>query len=229
MTQLQQINLYTQAFRPVREPLMAVHILAIVVAGAVLMTLLSVWAWQQGRALQHSVAELDIELAETEQRVVVLRAQKRKSAGAKIDKEIEQLQLQVKKRLQIKRLIQNQNLGNAQGFSAQLTAMAEQSPNDLSVQQFGFDDGGSYISMAGWVKTADAVPRYLQLLRADPAFLKTRLGVLTVERKDERRDALHFSIAPAKVELETVVSKIPTAGLIYSEAIGETVDTTVAE
>lgn len=233
MTDLQQINLYAQEFRPVREPLMAVQLLAIVVCLVFLMGVMSAWSWQQGRSLKHTVASLETETAETELRLSALRAKQRKSIGPQIDREIEKLQHQVKKRLQIKALIQNQNLGNAQGFSAQLTAMAQRSTDDLSVYSFGFTDGGSYISMAGWVKTADAVPRYLQLLRKDASFSKARVGVLTVEKPDDRRDALHFTIAPAEVELEPIVNVIPTpVAMLQSlnqEAADETVDTAVAE
>lgn len=233
MSDLQQINLYTPEFRPVREPLMAVQLLAIVAGLVFLMGVMSAWSWQQGRNLKHSAASLETEVTQTEQRLVALRAKQRKSMGPQIDREIEKLQYQVKKRLQIKALIQNQNLGNAQGFSAQLTSMAQRSTGDLSIYSFGFTDGGSYLSMAGWVKAADAVPRYLQQLRKDTSFSKARVGVLTVEKSDERRDALHFTIAPAEVELEPIVNVIPTpVAMLQSvsqEAADETVDTAVAE
>ncbi len=233
MSDLQQINLYSQQFRPVREPLMAIQLLAIGVGIVFLMGVVSLWSWQQGRNLKNSAFSLKTEVTQTEQRLLALRAKQRKSMGPRIDREIESLQHQVDKRLQIKALIQNQNIANAQGFSAQLTAMAQRSTEDLSIYSFGFTDGGSYISMAGWVKAADVVPRYLQLLRKDASFSKARMGVLTVEKTDERRDALHFTIAPAEVELEPIVNVIPTPmAMLQSlnqEAADETVDTAVAE
>ena len=72
--------------------------------------------------------------------------------------------------------------------------MAQQSVTDLSIVAFSLQDGGAYFEMSGKVKTADAVPRYLQQLRADPSFFTTRLGVLTVKRSEENRGDLYFTI-----------------------------------
>ena len=191
---LQRINLYTDDYKPSQEPLMAMQLVLISGVFLIFLTLISLWQLQQRSVLQSQTDQLQSELALIEQRLQQLRSQELLSQGPRLDQEIEQLQQQVSKRQQIKSLINNQNLGNAGGFSAQLTAMAQQSVADLSLAAFSLQDGGAYFEMSGEVKTADAVPRYLQQLRADPAFFSTRLGVLTVERGEQSHGDLYFTI-----------------------------------
>lgn len=216
-SQLQQINLYTQAFRPVREPLMAVHIASVIAGLIFVMFIVSAWSLLQKHNFEATAAQLNVDLVSAERRLQLVRAQQRQSLGPRIDREINQLQGQVSKRQNIKTLIHDQNLGNAQGFSAQLTAMAEESIEDLSVQAFSLQGGGAYLSINGWTKYADAVPRYLQMLRSKASFEETRLGVLTVERRQVRSDALYFDIAPAPAELEAEVVVIPTPVAMLQE------------
>ena len=207
---LQNINLYTEIFRPVREPLMAVHLVVLSVMFIIVLAMISLWTWQQRVGLQQQASELQSKLLLTEQRLSQLRALQIQSQGPTIDREIERLQQQVDKRQQIKTLVNDQNISNAGGFSAQLTAMAKQSIAELSLSTFSLQDGGSYFEMSGDVKNAAAVPRYLQQLRTEPAFMSPRLGVLTVERSKDSRGYLHFTIRqpdPAGKEQEELMPK----------------------
>lgn len=55
------------------------------------------------------------------------------------------------------------------------------------------------------------------MLRSKASFEETRLGVLTVERRQVRSDALYFDIAPAPAELEAEVVVIPTPVAMLQE------------
>lgn len=201
MIELQKINLYTDAFRPKREPLMAQQLLVIAGVFVVVLILCSLWSWQQGLSLSGQVVAAQKELADIEQRVIVLRNRQQQSLGPKFEREINQLQQQLIKRQQIHSLIQSQNLGNAKGFSAQLNDMAKESISSLSLQAFALHHGGAYFEMSGWAKNADAVPRYLQNLRTAESFERVRLGVLSVERLKARSNALYFTVSkPAASE-----------------------------
>lgn len=200
MSNLQQIDLYSDSFKPQVEPLMAKHLLVLAVVFLLVLTGISGVSAYQNTLLQDESDKLNAEVAATEKRLEVMRAQQLLKQKPQVDTEIEDLQRQVVKRKQISTLIRNQNLGNAKGFSFQLTAMAEQSLASVSLSAFSLQQGGAYAEMSGWTKQAEAVPYYLQRLRQKESFQKVRMGVLSLERQDG--DALSFSLSQPELEQE---------------------------
>ena len=191
---MQQINLYLPEFQPRREPLQALHILArgrrCIGADDIANTLRQL-AKQRHRG---KLAAQQSELQQLETQAQALRAARPKSQKLKYDRELDRLTKEVSRRERIERLIADQNLGNASGFSAQLEAMARQHITDLSLERFDLKRGGSYVELSGWTRNAETVPLYLQRLRDESSFESVGFGVLSIERKEERRDALHFRI-----------------------------------
>lgn len=194
---MQQINLYLPEFRPNRKPVRAEHMVWAIGALLLLLVLWSFWSALQTQDLAEQVAEEQRQLEQLQQQVQELTARQPRRQGPDLETEIERLQNEIQRRENIRLLITQQNLGNADGFSAQLQALARQSMAELALQHFSLQQGGSYVELSGRVRQAERVPEYLQRLRLEPSFTRVRFGVMDVERDESSDPGLKFSLSKA--------------------------------
>lgn len=200
---MQQINLYLPEFRPNRKPVRAEHMLW--AAGVLLLLLIfwSFWSFQQTQAMAEKVALEQRELEQLQEQVQDLTARQPRRQGPDLETEIERLDSEIRRRENIRLLITQQNLGNAEGFSAQLQALARQSMTDLALQHFSLQQGGGYVELGGRVRQAERVPEYLQRLRLEPSFTLVRFGVMNVEQDESSEPGLKFSLSKAEAKGDT--------------------------
>lgn len=195
---MQQVNLYLPEFQPNQAPLMATQMAAIGGGFALLLLLMSLVVSWQNRSTAEEVAALQVEVDRLKTRSQQLRNQRPKSQKAKLEREIADLQQKLTRRQRLESLMADQELGNAEGFSAQMESLASQSLSTLSLSSFAIRAGGRYVELSGWARSADQVPLYIQQLQREPSFRQVGFGVLTIEQSEQRSDALQFSVA--KVE-----------------------------
>ncbi len=197
---MQQVNLYLPEFQPNRKPVRAEHMLW--AAGILLLLLIfwSLWSSQQTQAMAEKVALEQRQLEQLQQQVQELTALQPRRQGPDLETEIERLKNEIQRRESIRLLITQQNLGNAEGFSAQLQALARQSMTELALQHFSLQQGGGYVELGGRVRQAERVPEYLQRLRLEPSFAQVRFGVMQVQRDGSSEPGLKFSLSKAEAE-----------------------------
>lgn len=194
---MQQINLYLPEFRPNRKPLRAQHMLWAAAVLLLLLLLWSLWSAKQTQDLSEQVVIEQRQLEELQQQVQELTARQPRRQGPDLDTQVERLKNEIQRRENIRLLITQQNLGNAEGFSAQLQAMARQSMAELALQHFSLQQGGGYVELTGRVRQAERVPEYLQRLRSERSFAQVRFGVMDVEQDESSEPGLKFSLSKA--------------------------------
>lgn len=195
---MQQVNLYLPEFQPRRVWLDVPQMAAAL--GLVLLLIIAMIFFSAARTEQLSEAlEAEREQLKTLQsRVQTLAAELPARRGKNIEEQVAELQTEVARREQILRLITQQNLGNADGFSEQLVSLARHVPDDLALSAFSLQSGGQYVELFGRVREPEIVPLYLQNLRRDRSFSDVRLGVLEVAREpDDTGPGLRFSVKRA--------------------------------
>lgn len=198
---MQQVNLYLPEFHPRREPMNAQHMGLFLLAVVLLMIIWSVFSGIRTSNLEAELAAEQAELNAVQTQVQELTAQLPARAGMNTEEQVAQMRAEVQRREQILLLISRQNMGNSDGFSAQLQTMARQSLDDLSLSQFALKAGGNYVELAGRVRRPEVVPVYLQRLRQDQSFSQVRFGVLNVAREpDDEGPGLTFSVRQAEQE-----------------------------
>jgi MSHA biogenesis protein MshI len=79
------------------------------------------------------------------------------------------------------------------GVARYLVGLGQRPPRDLWFTQIDVLDSGASIVLGGRAVTPDAVPRYLQRLRDDPAFSGQRFSLLQIAAA-EAQDELDFLI-----------------------------------
>lgn len=162
------VNLINPAFRKRREWLTATA--ALWTWGAVAAAML---AWQAGVA--HQTRGLS---AQSRQVAAALKTQQAKLleiserlAGQKKDPRLEQelavLEQRVAARQEVLRFLQAGELGQTQGFSAELAAFARQSTEGLWLT--GVTLGGDELTLEGRALAPELIPAYLQRLSREPA------------------------------------------------------------
>lgn len=194
---MQQINLYLPEFRPNREPLRSIHMLWGALALILLLALYSGYNVVRNQHLTNDLAVEQQALALSQTQLQELARMQPQNQQAQLAAEIARLQQEQVRREQILVVISRQDLGNTQGFSAQLTTMARQSLDGLTVERFSIQQGGHYFALSGATVSADKVPIYIQQLRSEASFAKVAFGVVTVERLPGINAPLIFRVAKA--------------------------------
>lgn len=191
----QEINLYLPSLRP-RRDLLSAHW-----GGLYLLLALLVFAvtgvidLMQNRSLQQEVEQLQQQQRQLQADAQKIKAQLPKSRAQQLDKAIQEARVQVQRRQRIKGLVDAQNLGNAEGFSGQMQAMARQWQAGLALDAFTLSDGGARVGLQGQVREAVAVPRYIEGLQAESAFASSQFGVMNIIQP-ETGNALIFNLSP---------------------------------
>lgn len=164
----QQINLYQDRFRPVRDPIGGARLVGLVAGSLVLLAGLWGWsAWQlagaraEARQVRGTLEARQAELAELA----------RGAAARRIDPALEQAVARAeamhRARTELKALLEAGALGTPGGFSAQMRALARQSIGGLWLTGFDLSDG--QVQLQGRALSADLVPAYLRRLGTEPA------------------------------------------------------------
>lgn len=198
---MQQINLYLPEFRPNRAPLRAQHMALAIMGFIVLLGLFSMYSLYRQGQLEDQLAQEKLALESTQLQLQKLALQA-PLQSKQLDDELLRLQKERDRRQQILAVISNQDLGNAKGFSGQLTAMAKQSLDSLALETFALQKGGRYVEFSGKTRQPDQVPLYIQHLRTEADFAAVRFGVLTVERDEKNNQALSFRVAKSAANEE---------------------------
>ena len=198
---MQQVNLYLPEFRPRRNPLNLVQVLGLLVVSTVLVALMAFGGAQTNTELEKELQIQRESLAEVTREVEALKAQASRDNQLSLEERRARLRADVTRRERILQLIERQNLGNAEGFSGQLQALARQSREDLSLAEFSLKQGGNYVEMRGRVASAQRLPEYLQRLRQEQSFARVGLGVIDLAREsDGAGPGLEFSLLRADKE-----------------------------
>lgn len=195
---MQQVNLYLPEFHPRRVWLSLNQMIAAIAAVLVLIVGLSLWSGAYTDSLQARLTSERAELDALQRQVQQLMAELPARRGATVEEQMARLRQEIQRREQILQLMSQQNLGNAEGFSGQLSSLSRHALDDLALARFSLQSGGQYVELAGRVRKPEQVPLYLQQLRRDQSFSGVSFGVLEVAREpDDRGPGLMFSVQRA--------------------------------
>lgn len=187
---MQQVNLYLPELRPRRDWPNSRDLVLVTAAFLVIMLVVQIiWGLRAGSA-RTQVEEQQIVVAEVQARLDKLQPSAA-VVNQSFDSRIARLESAIANREKVARLISGQNMGNSEGFYIAMQVLAAESHRDLALDHFTFSRGGNYVEMHGSARNAEAVPLYLQRLKADPAFNLARFGLLSVSSE---RAAHEFSL-----------------------------------
>ena len=192
MNPRQEINLYLPGLRPQRDFLSARYCLsglALVVLGLALLWGLE---YRTTRLLKAEISSQQQQLEQLQQQLKLVKQTLPASRASELDDEIAQLRQQLQRRQAINRLIDGRSMGNTEGFSGQMTGLAQSVSKALSISGFDLQQGGKRVAVEGNALQAEEVPLYVEKLRALYSFRDSSFGQLNI-RRGEKQGLLNFS------------------------------------
>ncbi|MFL0796717.1 MAG: hypothetical protein K6L73_04430 [Cellvibrionaceae bacterium] len=192
LASVQQVNLLPPELMPKQVLLSARQSLllaGVFFLGMLMITLLS----------QQSLSDLKQQEENTRQQLTTLEQQLqqlqqliRSTDSKALDRKLVTMEERLDRRRELQQALAGRQMDEGQSFSRLLTGLSKHHVNGISLDRFRLQQSG-HIDMAGEVREAQLVPRYLKALREDIAFQSTRFGPLLLERKDNAR-YLEFAV-----------------------------------
>lgn len=196
---IQQINLYQPVFRQPRKVFSLTTMLQI--AGIVLVGMLTIYAigrWQlsqlseQAQALHQQTQQAQQQLTELSK---AAKAQQAKRDA--LQSEIGTLQDRLAQRQAAFKQLQNMDLSQPGGFSAQLTALGKAAIPGVWLTGIQTDGANRTLTLQGAARRADLIPAYLATLGEQPTYHGTRFKTLSMERDSKSHGIVTFTVSNA--------------------------------
>ena len=180
-----QINLYHPRFLKQRELLTLGNV---ALAAAVLYVVLAAaggWAWQEAAARKEAAAAAEAQLtAAKEQVAVATKAAAARKPSAQLIAELASVEISVRRRGDIARLLESGAIGSTGGFSDYLRGFARQAPEGLWLTGFTIGAGGNDMEIRGSMLNPATLPDYIRRLGTEKAFQGRNFAALTMNRAD---------------------------------------------
>lgn len=158
----QQINLYLEEFRVVRDSLTAIlmgQILAGILIFMVLLTSYDLFTkWRLNNQLESLQATLQEETRRTDQLDEQLA---RRSQNTELSERLERAEANLLASEQIRDFLSQTQLGNVTGFSEFFKDLSRASFDGISLSSISFSEGGNNVQLNGQTTDSAMVPRYV--------------------------------------------------------------------
>lgn len=192
----QQINLYQPIFRRQKKIFSAVAMLQICVLFIVVFASIYLYGQAGIQPLDEQHTRLSADLGQLNAQLVRLDNRKADDANSKlIENEIARLTRELEKRKEIRELLSTRTLGNTQGLSAYMEALARQHVQGLWLTKITVTNGGKNLGLQGKTSSSELVPLYIGKLAGEQVLNGMSFNVMELSRPAEATNALEFNVS----------------------------------
>lgn len=192
---MQQINLYTEEFRPKRVILTLDQIAMLGVAVAALLFVVNL-------AADNFLASRQGELSAKQQKVETLRKQvermQERANGLVLDESLiaanARLNVRLRARSDLLDMLGRVVVRHNDNFSSALIALARQRSDGLWLTRINLSASGQAMTLEGRTQEGELVPQYLQKLRDESAFAGRTFSLFNMALDDKQSGPLNFSL-----------------------------------
>ena len=209
---MQQVNLYTDAFKPPKvklplEQIVAFPIIVLLILVGVSFGLSSYLANQK-----EQLSGLQKKNTQMAERLVILNG---KAEKLQQDDGLIATNQRFKKILQARQnmisTLDRVVVKEAEGFSHSLVALARQKEEGLWLNSIYLGGANQSIVLEGITTKAELVPKYLQKLRQEPSFLGKNFSLFELNESESRSSELKFTLKAEDFNLNQAVDIQPMA------------------
>ncbi len=198
----QNINLYHPIFRKQEKKFSALTMAqaaGLVVAAVVL---IYAYTWSQVGSLEAQLKELDRQRESAVKRLTEVSTRFGGQVKANpVDEQIARLEQEIAARQQLQKIAQQGNLGNTEGYSGILVALARQHVEGTWLTRIAVAGRGESMRLEGRSLSPDMVPQYIQRLSREPLLTGTQFKLFQMSRPEADAKALaNKKAAPHYVE-----------------------------
>jgi MSHA biogenesis protein MshI len=176
-----QVNLVQVGMRKRRDILTLAQVVLLTLIVYLGLAGMAGWAWWQTTERQKAVAALEDETKKLKAQMDEL-TQKAAKANPQLAAEIELLQVQVRRKDDMARLLEAKASGGKEGFSEYMQGLARQIPEGLWLTGIAINDGGGDVEIRGSLIDTAALPEYIHRLGNEPTFRGRVFSTLSMNR-----------------------------------------------
>ena len=223
---MQQVNLYTEEFRPRVVVLPVVQMALFYGLLVSLLIVLSIW-------LKAEQSDLDARVDQTQQNLNSQRAAKSvlegKVAMLRLDDALlrnnKRLKQQIAARKALLETLDSVAVRDTQGFSSYMIGLARQNNQQLWLTRISLAESGTSMVLEGTTVAAHQVPAYLERLKQEPVFVGRSFSAFDLLQDEDNASRVHFRLQAAPKEtVELIVSQrsgLPDAAKVVEESRNE--------
>ena len=191
----QQVNLYTEAFRPSREFLTLGLASGLTGLGLVIVLAVAGWFQYQVDQLESKQAAVEDRLAGQEEAVTTLTEElEQQTRDPQLEDRVERLEKRARERKRLLDRADSVARASSEGFTPYLKGLARQSRKELWLTRINVNLIAKTLQLQGKTLKGGAVPDYLRRLRQEPVFEGRRFARFEIER-DDQGSQLIFNVA----------------------------------
>jgi len=191
----QEVNLYTEAFRPSQEWLTLSFAARVSAAALLVVAIVGGWTQYQVLQLHNEQQQLEQERASAEDAVERLNKQlARQQRNPELENQVERLKARVADRRRLVERAGSVARASSEGFTPYLEGLAKQSQEGLWLTRIQVNLLRDRLHLQGETVQGQHVPNYLQRLREEPVFEGRRFERFGIER-NEQSAFLAFDVA----------------------------------
>lgn len=198
---LQQVNLYQDELKTQKLNYSALMLLQLSII------LVVVFSAAAGfRAFQLQQQQTNLVAKQKKQKLVMENLQKLQAEFSKIKKDTilsRQLTEKTKElanKQKVLGILSQDEFGNTKGFIEHVSGLARQRIEGLWLTQIRIADGGTNVALRGTTSKPALLPKYLQRLSAEKAFVGTEFQSLLMTRQEKNNQWLNFSLQNKKTD-----------------------------
>ena len=182
----QEVNLYTEAFRPSQEWLTLGFAARVAAVALVAVVLATGWAQYQVMQLRAEQQALEQTQARTEEAIARLNEQlASQQRDPQLVDQVERLEARAKDRQRLVERAGSVARASSEGFTPYLEGLAKQSREGLWLTGIQVNLIRDQLHLEGKTIQGQRVPDYLQRLRQEPVFEGRRFERFGIERSEE--------------------------------------------
>lgn len=179
----QQINLFNPAFRKQREWFAASMLVQALAALTLIMAGVYGYQYRQATLLDKQIKTGATSLAQKQARLVKVAAEHApRQKNVALEKQVREMEQQLKDEEAVLEVLQSGSLGNTQGYSGYMRAFARQTVNGLWLTEFGIRGAGKEMLLGGRTLRPELVPAYIQRLNQEAATQGCAFSALEMQR-----------------------------------------------
>lgn len=191
----QQINLYQPIFRRQKKVFSALAMLQICAFFFVVFISLYLYGQITLQPLQEQTARLEQDLRTMGTQLAKLESQRPPESGSRLlENEIARLSNELAKRNQVQNVLSSEAIGNADGMSGYLEALARQHVQGMWLTRIVVANGGKHLGLHGKTLSSELVPRYMEKLASEGLLNGMSFNTLELTRPAQPSSQLDFYI-----------------------------------
>ena len=198
---IQQVNLYQDELKKVKLNFSALMLTQLSIILLIVFSAAAGFRYLQLQSHQSTLVEKQqkqkIAMAELQKIQAELALRKKDAALAKriLDKSKE-----LSNKQKVVGILSRDEFGNTKGFIEHISGLARQRLEGLWLTQIRIADGGTNVSLHGTTSKSELLPKYLQRLSSEKAFVGTEFQSLVMARQEKKKQWLNFSLQNKKAD-----------------------------